>query len=100
MTGREITPSGPPEIDIFVPSTGNFNLSTLDHMQEVEQPVRSLGTHGHFDNEVDLAGSEDLKGMKVDKQASTYFFVFPVGQWCLCRVQASRTMSTSCQRAQ
>ena len=53
------------EIDIFVSSTGKFNIRILDHMKKFENNaiVRNIG---HFDNAMDLASLEDLEGMKVD----------------------------------
>ena len=33
------------ETDVFVSSTGNFNTSTLDHMQNLRNIFRSLETH-------------------------------------------------------
>ena len=38
------------EIDIFVSSTGNFNIITLDHMKLMENRA-FVGNTGHFDNE-------------------------------------------------
>ena len=48
-----------PEIDIFVSSTGNFNLSTLDHMKKLKNSS-IVGSTGHFDDEIDFADSESL----------------------------------------
>ena len=44
------------EIDIFVSPTG---IITLDHMKKLMHNT-FVGNTGHFDNEVDLAGSEGL----------------------------------------
>ena len=43
-------------------STSNFDIITLDHMK-VNTAI--VGNTGHFRNEMDLAGSEGLEGMKV-----------------------------------
>ena len=51
------------EIDIVVSSTGNCNISTLDHLKKLKNNA-FVGNTGHFDNEIDLAGSEGLEGMK------------------------------------
>ena len=54
------------EIDIFVSSTGNFNIITLDHMKKMKNNA-IVGNIGHFDNEIDMAGLEglDIKPQKI-----------------------------------
>ena len=52
------------EFDIFVSSTGIFNISTLDHMRMIKNSA-FVGNTGHFDKEIDLVGSEGLESMKV-----------------------------------
>ena len=42
---------------------GNFNIITLDHMKKLKNNA-FVGNTGHFDNEIDLAGSEGLECMK------------------------------------
>ena len=44
-------------IDIFASSTGSFNTITLDYMKKMRNNA-IVGNIGHFDDEVDLAGSE------------------------------------------
>ena len=44
------------EIDIFVSSTG---VITLDHMKKLNE-ITVVGNTGHFDNEIDFAGSGDV----------------------------------------
>ena len=53
---------------------------TLNHMRKLRDNT-FVGNTGHIDNEIDFAASEGLEGTKVE-------------------LQAYRTMSTSCQRAQ
>ena len=53
------------EIDIFVSSTGNFNISALGHLRKSKNNA-FVGNTGHFDDEIDLIGSECVEGMKVD----------------------------------
>ena len=50
-----------PQIDILVSLTGNFNVS-----MKMLKNNAFFGDTGHFDKEIDLAGSEGLEGMKVD----------------------------------
>merc|ERR1712190_593333 len=42
------------EVDIFVTTTGNFNLITLEHMKKMKNNA-IVGNIGHFDNEIDMA---------------------------------------------
>merc|ERR1712110_237588 len=53
------------EIDIFVSTTGNFNIITVEHMKKMKNNA-IVGNIGHFDNEIDMAGLEGLAGIKVD----------------------------------
>merc|ERR1711918_284940 len=43
------------EIDIFVSTTGNFNIITLEHMKKMKNNA-IVGNIGHFDNEIDMEG--------------------------------------------
>ena len=43
--------------DIFVSSTDNLNIITLDHLK---MNIASVGNTEHFDSEIDLAGSEGI----------------------------------------
>merc|ERR1719377_202291 len=47
------------EIDIFVSSTGNFNIITIEHMKKMKNNA-IVGNIGHFDNEIDMAGLESF----------------------------------------
>jgi adenosylhomocysteinase len=50
-----------PYADIYVTTTGNFNIITADHMARMKDGA-IVGNIGHFDNEIDMAG--------LDKQAA------------------------------
>merc|ERR1712010_237947 len=52
------------EVDIFISSTGNFKIVTLDHMKKMKNNA-IVGNIGHFDNEIDMAGLEGFAGIKV-----------------------------------
>ena len=41
--------------DIFITTTGNFNIITADHMSRMKDKA-IVGNIGHFDNEIDMAG--------------------------------------------
>jgi len=45
--------------DIFVTSTGNFNIITADHMKQMKHNAIVCNI-GHFDNEIEMAVLEDL----------------------------------------
>merc|ERR1712019_7719 len=66
MEGYQVAPleSVVGEIDIFVTTTGNFNIITLEHMKKMKNNA-IVGNIGHFDNEIDMAGLEEMPGVKV-----------------------------------
>merc|ERR1712211_64845 len=67
------------EIDIFASATGNFNIITLEHMKKMKNSA-IVGNIGHFDNEIDMAGLENMPGMKVENiKPQVDRFVFPDG---------------------
>ena len=49
------------EVDIFVTTTGNFNIIRAEHMAKMKNNA-IVGNIGHFDNEVDMAGLEGYPG--------------------------------------
>ncbi|GGO75765.1 adenosylhomocysteinase [Nonomuraea cavernae] len=49
--------------DIFVTSTGNFNIITADHMARMKHQA-IVSNIGHFDNEIDMAGLAKLPGIE------------------------------------
>jgi adenosylhomocysteinase len=51
------------KIDVFVTTTGNFNVITADHMKRMKHNA-IVGNIGHFDNEIDMAGLEKLEGIE------------------------------------
>ena len=74
------------EIDTFVSSTGNLNIITLDHMKKMMNNaiVRNIG---HSDNEIDLADSDGLEGMKDATSSLRRSFRLPL--WSRCNRAAS-----------
>jgi adenosylhomocysteinase len=46
--------------DIFVSTTGNFNIITTQHMKQMKDKA-IVANIGHFDNEIDMAGLEKLE---------------------------------------
>merc|ERR1712070_618737 len=67
------------EIDIFVSSTGNYKIITLEHMKKMKNNA-IVGNIGHFDNEIDMADLEAFPGIKVENiKPQVDRFVFPDG---------------------
>merc|ERR1711862_731670 len=67
------------EIDIFVSTTGNFNIITLEHMKKMKNNA-IVGNIGHFDNEIQMAELENFPGIKVENiKPQVDRFVFPDG---------------------
>ncbi len=53
--------------DIFITTTGNFNIITADHMAKMKDKA-IVGNIGHFDNEIEMAGLEKMRSQnKVEK---------------------------------
>merc|ERR1712047_132814 len=51
------------EIDIFVTTTGNFQIITLEHMKKMKNNA-IVGNIGHFDNEIEMDKLEKFPGIK------------------------------------
>jgi len=49
--------------DIFVTTTGNFDIITADHMASMKDKA-IVANIGHFDNEVDMAGLAKIPGIE------------------------------------
>ncbi|MEU8266756.1 adenosylhomocysteinase [Sphaerisporangium sp. NPDC049002] len=62
--------------DIFVTTTGNFDIITADHMSRMKHNA-IVSNIGHFDNEIDMAGLAKLPGIvktEVKPQVHTWTF--------------------------
>ncbi len=66
-----------PIADIFVTTTGNFNIITRKHMEMMKNEAIVCNI-GHFDNEIDIAGVKDLKWENIKPQVD--HIVFPDGK--------------------
>merc|ERR1712124_26941 len=67
------------EMDIFVTTTGNFSIITLDHMKKMKNNA-IVGNIGHFDNEIDMTALEGFPGIKVENiKPQVDRFLFPDG---------------------
>jgi len=67
------------EMDIFVSATGNKGIISVEHMAKMKNNA-IVGNIGHFDNEIDMAGLESFKGVKMENiKPQVDRFVFPDG---------------------
>merc|ERR1712013_429694 len=67
------------EADIFITTTGNFKIVTLEHMKKMKNNA-IVGNIGHFDNEIEMAALEGFPGIKVENiKPQVDRFVFPDG---------------------
>merc|ERR1711869_72489 len=83
------------EMDIFVTTTGNFNIITLDHMKKMKNNA-IVGNIGHFDNEIDMEGLENFKGIKVENiKPQVDRFVFPDGHGVIV-LASGRLLNLGC----
>merc|ERR1712178_540835 len=83
------------EVDIFVTTTGNFKIITLDHMKKMKNNA-IVGNIGHFDNEIDMAGLENTTGIKVENiKPQVDRFVFSDGHGVIV-LAAGRLLNLGC----
>merc|ERR1712072_1565002 len=83
------------EIDIFVSTTGNFNIITVDHMAKMKNNA-IVGNIRHFDNEIDMAGLEAYPGIKCDNiKPQVDRFEFPDGHGIIV-LASGRLLNLGC----
>merc|ERR1712019_58399 len=83
------------EMDIFVTTTGNFNIISVQHMKLMKNNA-IVGNIGHFDNEIDMAGLESSEGIKVENiKPQVDRFVFPNGNGIIV-LAAGRLLNLGC----
>ena len=84
-----------PQADIYVTTTGNFNILTADHMSKMKNNA-IVGNIGHFDNEIDLAGIESWPGIKCENiKPQVDRFVFPDGHGVIM-LASGRLLNLGC----
>merc|ERR1712091_385558 len=83
------------EVDIFVSSTGNYNIIRLEHMKNMKNNA-IVGNIGHFDNETDMAGLEGFEGIKVENiKPQVDRFLFPDGHGIIV-LASGRLLNLGC----
>src|SRR5690606_30749511 len=63
--------------DIFVTATGNYHVITREHMERMKDQAIVCNI-GHFDNEIDVAGIENLEWEEIKPQVD--HVIFPDGK--------------------
>merc|ERR1712070_1318780 len=80
------------EVDIFVSSTGTYDIITLKQMKN----NAIVGNIGHFDNEIDMAGLEGFPGIKCENiKPQVDRFVFPDGHGVII-LASGRLLNLGC----
>jgi len=83
------------EMDIFVTTTGNFNIIRLEHMQKMKNNA-IVGNIGHFDNEIQMEQLESFPGIKVENiKPQVDRFEFPDGHGIIV-LAAGRLLNLGC----
>ena len=81
--------------DVFITTTGNFNIITADHMSRMKDKA-IVGNIGHFDNEIDMAGLKKIPGIaKVNIKPQYDEWVFPDGHSVLILAEG-RLLNLGC----
>merc|ERR1712157_20648 len=83
------------EIDIFVSTTGNKDIITLESMKKMKNNA-IVGNIGHFDNEIEMEKLEKSEGIKIENiKPQVDRFVFPDGHGIII-LAAGRLLNLGC----
>jgi len=81
--------------DIFVTTTGNFNIITAELMSRMKDKA-IVGNIGHFDNEIDMAGLKKIDGIRCENIKEQYDeWIFPDGRSILILAEG-RLLNLGC----
>ncbi|MEE2664455.1 MAG: adenosylhomocysteinase [Myxococcota bacterium] len=81
--------------DIFVTTTGNFNIITAQLMSRMKDKA-IVGNIGHFDNEIDMAGLKKIEGIRCEHIKEQYDeWIFPDGHSILILAEG-RLLNLGC----
>ncbi len=82
--------------DIFVTTTGNKDIITLEHMQRMKNNA-IVGNIGHFDNEVQMERLESHPGItKIEIKPQVDRFVFPESGKGIIVLASGRLLNLGC----
>merc|ERR1712157_336800 len=83
------------EADIFITTTGNFKIITLDHMKKMKNNA-IVGNIGHFNNEIEMTALEGCPGIKVENiKPQLVRLVFPDGHGIIM-LASGRLLNLGC----
>ncbi|MFC9969526.1 adenosylhomocysteinase [Spirillospora sp. NPDC127200] len=83
------------QVDIFVTTTGNFNIIRADHMARMKHQA-IVSNIGHFDNEIDMAGLARIDGIeKIEIKPQVHEWRFPDGHSIIVLAEG-RLMNLGC----
>ena len=95
---RRVLFTGPDAVeyaDIFITTTGNYNIISADHMARMKDKA-IVGNIGHFDNEIDMAGLKKVPGIKKTNIKPQYdMWTFPDGHSILILAEG-RLLNLGC----
>ena len=95
LRGQDARETWSSKADIFITTTGNFNIITAEHMAKMKDKA-IVGNIGHFDNEIDMAGLAKVKGIKKINIKPQYDeWVFPDGHSVMILAEG-RLMNLGC----
>ncbi|CAN5690390.1 adenosylhomocysteinase [soil metagenome] len=81
--------------DIFITATGNKDVITVKHMSQMKDKA-IVANIGHFDNEIDMAGLKNFKGIeRVNIKPQYDEWVFPDGHSVMILAEG-RLMNLGC----
>ncbi len=81
--------------DVFVTTTGNKDIIRADHMVKMKNQAIVCNI-GHFDNEIDMAGLENLPGVKKENiKPQVDKWIFPDGH-CILLLAEGRLVNLGC----
>ncbi|MEU0516898.1 adenosylhomocysteinase [Streptosporangium sp. NPDC006007] len=81
--------------DIFVTTTGNFDIITADHMARMKHNA-IVSNIGHFDNEIDITGLAKTPGIvKQEVKPQVHTWTFPDGHAVILLAEG-RLMNLGC----
>ncbi|MDH2427845.1 adenosylhomocysteinase [Sphaerisporangium sp. TRM90804] len=81
--------------DIFVTTTGNYDIITADHMSRMKHQA-IVSNIGHFDNEIDMAGLAKIPGIvKEEVKPQVHTWTFPDGHSIIVLAEG-RLMNLGC----
>src|SRR5213592_2582342 len=81
--------------DIFITTTGNFNIITAEHMKKMKDKA-IVGNIGHLDNEIDMAGLKKVAGIeRINIKPQYDEWVFPDGHSVLVLAEG-RLLNLGC----